>query len=51
MIPAGISREHMKNIGMELRQDLINCNLPPYAKKVEVATNLLSILSTRVIKS
>jgi hypothetical protein len=51
IIPGGISREHRKKMGIELKQDLINCNRPPYARKVEVATNLLSSLSTKGIRS
>jgi hypothetical protein len=45
-IPGGISKEHIKKMGIELRHDLIICNLSPQAKKVEEDTNLLSDLST-----
>jgi hypothetical protein len=46
-IPSGITREHKKNIAMDERQDVISCNLPPQARKQELAVSFLSSFVTK----
>jgi hypothetical protein len=45
-MPIGMLKVHRKKIGIDLRHDCINCSLPPYASREELAVSLLSIRST-----
>ena len=50
-MPRGISKLHRKKIGTEDNAEFKYCNLPPWARKDELALSLLSILSTSGMRS
>ena len=50
-MPGGISKLHRKKIGTDDSAEFKYCNLPPWARKDELALSLLSMLSTSGMRS